>query len=120
MSDFERACSVGDVPEPGSAHQVFVGGEMLAIVKDSEGTIHAIEDTCTHAMISLSEGDVDGCTIECWLHGSRFDLRTGEPTGLPAITPVEVYPVKIEGDDVLVDTSRTIGEENAAKLAAKE
>jgi 3-phenylpropionate/trans-cinnamate dioxygenase ferredoxin subunit len=48
---------------------------------------------------------VDGCTLECWLHGSRFDLRTGEPTGLPATVPVGVYAVTIEGDDVLVDIS---------------
>jgi nitrite reductase/ring-hydroxylating ferredoxin subunit len=46
--------------------------------------------------------EVDGFTIECWLHNSRFDLRTGKPTGLPATQPVPVYPVKIEGDDVLV------------------
>ena len=51
---------------------------------------------------SLSEGEVDGCTLECWLHGSRFDMRTGEPSGLPAIVPVAVYPVKIDGDDVYV------------------
>ena len=46
--------------------------------------------------------EVDGYTIECWLHGSCFDLRTGQPTGLPATEPVPVYPVKIEGDDVYV------------------
>jgi 3-phenylpropionate/trans-cinnamate dioxygenase ferredoxin component len=45
---------------------------------------------------------VDGYTIECWLHGSCFDVRTGEPTNLPATEPVPVYPVKIQGDDVLV------------------
>ena len=42
-----------------------------------------------------SEGEIDDCTLECWLHGSRFDLRTGEPTGLPATEPVPVYPVEI-------------------------
>jgi 3-phenylpropionate/trans-cinnamate dioxygenase ferredoxin subunit len=119
VSDFERACSLSDLPAAG-AIQAYVGGEMLAIVRDEDGDVHAIADMCTHAMISLSEGEVDGCTIECWLHGSRFDLRTGEPTGLPAITPVDVYPVRIDGDDVLVDTSQTIGDENAATAAAKE
>ena len=53
----------------------------------------------------LSEGDVEDCEIECWLHGSRFDLRTGKPTGLPATEPVAVYPVTVEGDDVLVDVT---------------
>ena len=119
MAEFERACGLGDLPEAGAV-QAYVGGELLAIVRDEEGDFHAIADMCTHAMISLSEGEVDGCTIECWLHGSRFDLRTGEPTGLPAISPVDVYAVKVEGDDILVDTSRTIGDENAASAAAKE
>ncbi len=115
----ERACSLSDLPEEAGAIQVIIGGEMIAVVRDEAGDVHAISDMCTHATVSLSEGDVDDCTIECWLHGSRFDLRTGEPTGLPAITAVDVYPVTIEGDDVYVDTSRTVGSENAA-AAAKE
>ena len=49
----------------------------MTIARDSEGGLHAFDDTCTHANVSLSEGEVDGCAIECWLHGSRFDLRTG-------------------------------------------
>jgi 3-phenylpropionate/trans-cinnamate dioxygenase ferredoxin subunit len=104
----ERICSVGDLPEAGAA-QVIIGGEMVALVRDESGDFHAISDMCTHATVSLSEGEVEDCTIECWLHGSRFDLRTGEPTSLPAITPVDVYAVTIEGDDVYVDTSRLIG-----------
>ena len=53
--------------------------------------------------MSLSDGEVEGCAIECWLHGSTFDLRTGKPTTLPATEPVPVYPVRVDGDDVLVD-----------------
>ena len=53
--------------------------------------------------MALSEGDVDDCTIECWMHGSRFDLRTGKPTGPPATEPVSVFPVQVTGDDVLID-----------------
>jgi len=115
----ERVCALDDLPEAG-AIQVVIGGEMIAVVRDEQGDVHAISDMCTHATVPLSEGEVDDCTIECWLHGSRFDLRTGEPTGLPAITPVDVYPVTIEGDDVYVDTSRTVGTENAAAAASKE
>ena len=55
------------------------------------------------AEVPLSEGEVEGTTVECWLHGSRFDLRTGKPTGLPATEPVPVYDTKIEGDTVLVE-----------------
>jgi 3-phenylpropionate/trans-cinnamate dioxygenase ferredoxin subunit len=115
----ERICSLDQLPEVGAV-QVIIGGEMIAIARDESGNVHAISDMCTHATVSLSEGEVEGCTIECWLHGSRFDLRTGEPTSLPAITPVDVYPVTIDGDDVYVDTSRTVGAANASAAASKE
>jgi 3-phenylpropionate/trans-cinnamate dioxygenase ferredoxin subunit len=61
------------------------------------GEVFAITDDCSHADVALSEGEVDGCTLECWLHGSRFDLRTGEPTGLPATAPVAVHYVTVDG-----------------------
>ena len=58
----------------------------------------------SHAVLSFisRDGDVEKGTVECWLHGSRFDLRTGKPIGLPANRPVPTYPVKIDGDDILV------------------
>ena len=60
-----------------------------------DGDVHALDDTCTHADVSLSEGEVDGCTLECWLHGSQFDLRTGEPTGCPRdAVPIAVHTVR--------------------------
>ena len=59
----------------------------------------------TQPTASLSEVEVNGCTLECWLHGSGFDIRTGEPSGPPAIVPINVYPVKIDGDDVYVATT---------------
>jgi 3-phenylpropionate/trans-cinnamate dioxygenase ferredoxin subunit len=58
--------------------------------------------------VALSEGDVDDCQIECWLHGSRFDLRTGKPTGLPATEPVAVFPVEVRDDEIYVDTDVTL------------
>ncbi len=101
MSDFVHACSVSDLPAEGEAIGIEVAGEPVAIVR-ANGEVFAIRDVCSHAEVPLSEGDVDGCTLECWLHGSRFDVRTGKPTGLPATEPVPVYPVKIEGGDVLI------------------
>ena len=62
----------------------------------------------------LSEGDVEGCTLECYLHGSRFDLRTGRPLGLPAIDPVPVYRCRVAGDDVLVDLDARPDDDDAA------
>ncbi len=70
--------------------------------------VFAVEDVCSHAAVALSEGEVDDCTVECWLHGSRFDLRTGKPTGLPATEPVATFPAEIRGDDIYVDITTTL------------
>jgi 3-phenylpropionate/trans-cinnamate dioxygenase ferredoxin subunit len=102
---FVRVCSVDDLPTVGAV-QADIGGQLVAVVRDSAGDIHAIDDTCSHANVSLSEGDVEGAEVECWLHGSRFDLRSGKPTGLPATTPIAVYPVKIDGGDVFVSVTK--------------
>jgi 3-phenylpropionate/trans-cinnamate dioxygenase ferredoxin subunit len=102
---YVRVCSVDDLP-PVGAVQTEIAGQNIAIVRDSAGDVHAIDDTCSHANVSLSEGDVEDGEIECWLHGSRFDLRSGEPTGLPATSPISVYPVKINGDDVFVSVTK--------------
>jgi 3-phenylpropionate/trans-cinnamate dioxygenase ferredoxin component len=96
---------VSDLPDVGAV-QVRIDGHPVSVVRAEDGSLHAIDDICTHANVSLSEGEVEDCTIECWLHGSRFDLRTGEPTGLPAIIPIAVYPVKIDGDDVFVSVAK--------------
>jgi 3-phenylpropionate/trans-cinnamate dioxygenase ferredoxin component len=102
---FVRVCAVDDLPKVG-ALQADILGKLVAIVRDSGGAIHAIDDTCSHANVSLSEGDVEGGAIECWLHGSRFDLRSGKPIGLPATTPIAVYPVNIDGGDVFVSVTK--------------
>lgn len=106
MSDFVRACAADDVA-PETAISVEVGGEEVAIVH-SGGQFFAIRDECSHATIPLSEGDVGDCEVECWMHGSRFDLTTGKPTGLPATQAVPVYPVRLDGADVLVDVAHPI------------
>ncbi len=93
---------------PGTARRVVVGGLALALARDSEGTVHALADRCSHDDVSLSEGEISRGRIECWGHGSEFDLVTGRPAQLPAIDPVAVYPVQIDGDAILVDTSRTL------------
>jgi 3-phenylpropionate/trans-cinnamate dioxygenase ferredoxin component len=105
---FARACATSDVAS-GSAIAVDVAGTGLAVVRDGEDW-YAVADECSHAAIPLSEGDVEGCEIECWLHGSRFDLRTGKPSGLPATEPVAIYPVKVDGDDVLVDVTTPLND----------
>lgn len=103
----ELVCNVNDIPVKGAV-RVLIGDYPVAVVKDSDGQIHAIGDTCSHAEISLSEGDVEDCTIECWGHGSQFDLRTGQPLSLPAYEPVPVFALEIVGSDVYVDVSTVI------------
>ena len=100
---FVRACALAEL-KADSALAVEVDGEDVAVVRSGE-EYFAIADLCSHASIPLSEGDVEDGEIECYLHGSRFDLRTGKPTGLPATQPVAVYAVRVEGDDLLVDVT---------------
>jgi 3-phenylpropionate/trans-cinnamate dioxygenase ferredoxin subunit len=96
-----RACSLSDLPAEGALH-VDIDGTPVCVAR-SGGRLYAVYDVCSHAEVPLSEGDVEDGTVECWLHGSRFDLATGQPTGLPATRPIPTYPVSTEGDDVLVD-----------------
>ena len=96
-----RVARLSELPEEGAV-RVQVGSTPVCLAR-SGGEVFAVNDVCSHADVSLSEGDVEDGTVECWLHGSRFDLRTGQPTGLPATKPVATYPVTVEGDDVLVD-----------------
>ena len=107
----QLACMASDVA-PGTAMLVELEGPdgpvPVAVVRDSDGELHAISDICSHGQVSLSDGEVDGCTIECWLHGSTFDLRSGEPLALPATRPVPVYPVTVDGERVLVDVDVTV------------
>ena len=97
---YVRACAVADLPDNGVIG-VEVEGVPVAIARTG-GEVYAVHDVCSHAEVPLSEGDIYDHTVECWLHGSCFDLCTGKPTGPPASVPVATYPVKIQGDDVYV------------------
>lgn len=87
----------------------------VAIVRHGDDWF-AIKDECSHANVPLSEGDVEvgpqGCTIECYLHGSQFSLATGAALNLPATQPVPVYPVRIVGDDVQIDIDNPINSQD--------
>ena len=106
---FAKAANLSDLPDS-AAVAVEVDGVEVALVRTGD-EVFAIRDECSHASVSLSEGDItfdDAGTpeIECWLHGSTFNLRTGQPVILPATEPVPTYPVSIDGDAVLVDVQK--------------
>lgn len=101
-----RICSLAEV-DPDSAIRVDVDGHRLAVVRCGDD-IYVIGDRCTHADISLSEGEVDceARTIECWKHGSTFGLDDGVPTVLPATRPTPTYEVTVTDGDVYVELDR--------------
>jgi 3-phenylpropionate/trans-cinnamate dioxygenase ferredoxin component len=103
MTEFVRVCALSDLPTEG-AIGVDIGDVPVAVVR-AGGEVFALYDVCSHEEVPLSEGDIYDCTVECYLHGSCFDLRSGKPTGPPATKPVPTYRVKIEGDDVYVALS---------------
>lgn len=89
---------------PGTAKKVVIDGLPIAVVRQSDGSVHALGDRCSHGDISLSEGFVEDDSIECWAHGSKFDLRSGVPRNFPAFEPVPVYTVTLDGDTIFVET----------------
>jgi 3-phenylpropionate/trans-cinnamate dioxygenase ferredoxin subunit len=102
MSDgWVDVARASDIP-PGCAARVEIGDTPVAIF-NVNGTFYALDDTCSHAQASLSEGDldIDRCVIECPLHGSSFDLRSGDPLSLPAVEPVRVHRIETTGNGML-------------------
>src|SRR5215471_1928576 len=95
----KAVCPVGDIP-PGEA--VRVDTDPPIAVFNVDGTLYAIDDTCTHQDASLADGWLDGCTVECPLHASCFDLRTGLPSGPPAKVPVRTHQVVVSDGMVYV------------------
>jgi 3-phenylpropionate/trans-cinnamate dioxygenase ferredoxin subunit len=96
-----RACHLSALID-GAPHAVDLGGVAVCLVRLG-AELFAVHDECTHEAVALSEGDVEGCTIECWRHGSRFDLRTGMVMGPPAVEPVQVYATRVEAGEVFVN-----------------
>jgi 3-phenylpropionate/trans-cinnamate dioxygenase ferredoxin component len=101
-----RICGTAEVAMD-AARRFDAEGHRLCVVhvaRPNGGEWYAVDDECSHADFSLSEGDVwpDECEIECPKHGSTFSLVSGEPQTLPATKPVAVYPVRVDGDDVVV------------------
>jgi 3-phenylpropionate/trans-cinnamate dioxygenase ferredoxin subunit len=103
-----RVCALADLKED-TALGTEIEGVPVCVVRAGE-RVYAVRDECSHADVQLSQGEVEDGKIECWLHGSQFDLASGAPLSLPAIDPVPTYPVTIDGDDVFVDVAHSTPE----------
>jgi 3-phenylpropionate/trans-cinnamate dioxygenase ferredoxin component len=96
-----RLCPLAEL-SPGTAQRIELDQVDVAVVRVGD-EIFVLEDVCSHAEFPLTDGEVDGATIECALHGSRFDLRSGKPLGPPATQPVATYPVTVDDGYVYAD-----------------
>ena len=91
--------------EEGKATKVMVDGAPVCVARIGD-EVFAIGDTCSQSDASLSEGDISGFKIECWLHGAEFDLRTGAALTPPATTAVPTFSVQRDGDTVTISSGK--------------
>ena len=101
-----KIATTSEIPE-GEARRFSYDSTEVAVANLGGGEFRALDASCCHALSYLDEGEVDPDmeTIECAKHGSTFDLNTGKPRSLPATTGVDVFPVKIDGGDVLIEVA---------------
>lgn len=100
MSDYLKAARVADIP-PGKMKQVAIGARRV-LLANVGGRFYAVDDTCTHEDASLSHGALHGEWVRCPLHGSRFNVRTGEVMEEPATDNLGTYPVRVESGEVWI------------------
>lgn len=98
---FKKVANKLDV-EPGGVLRVEVNNREISLF-NIEGDLYAIDEICSHADGPLSEGYMEGYEIECPFHGARFNIKTGEVTAPPAVVPVDVFEVRLVGDDIEID-----------------
>jgi 3-phenylpropionate/trans-cinnamate dioxygenase ferredoxin component len=99
---FVTVCKTAELPE--GEHLVVELGRKWIVIFNVGGEYYALEDMCSHEEVPLSEGELDGYSIECHQHGACFDVRTGAVLAPPAFAPVKRFAVRVEGDDVQIET----------------
>ena len=104
--DWVRVCATTDLL-PGESKVVWAGNTPIMVL-NYDGDFHALEDRCSHEDFALSEGnyDADEATIECALHGAKFDVRDGRALCAPAYAPLLKFPVKLEDGAVWTRDNR--------------
>ena len=105
MAEFVKVATTADIP-PGKVNVYEVDGRQIAVC-NVDGTFYAIDDVCTHDGGSLDQGQLEGDQIECPRHGALFDVKSGRALTLPAVMPVQSYPVQVEGDEIRVAVEQT-------------
>jgi 3-phenylpropionate/trans-cinnamate dioxygenase ferredoxin subunit len=97
-----RVAVAGDVPIA-TVKGVFADSTEICLAHAEDGNFYALDDVCTHENFLLSGGELDGFDVECPQHGSKFNVKTGKVTGLPAVLPARTFPVSVEEGEVFVD-----------------
>lgn len=100
MTDFQKVAQVGEIPL-GTMKSVRINEQRLVIAHTDDG-FFAVADECSHDAAPISDGEIDDNEVVCERHGARFDLKTGAVTAPPAIVPIDTFPLKVDGDDILV------------------
>ena len=90
-----------DEPKP-----VRVGDRLIALYR-LDGIVYATDDVCSHEFAMLSEGFIEGDEIECPLHQARFHIPTGQVRAAPATDDIATFPVRVDGEDILVGVPRS-------------
>jgi 3-phenylpropionate/trans-cinnamate dioxygenase ferredoxin subunit len=102
MGEFQRVAALDELPPGGRKSLVFDDRAVLLIRIGDD--VYAVEDVCSHDGQPLTEGPLEGTAIECPRHGARFDIRTGKPLCMPAVEPIAVFEVKVEGGAIFLRT----------------
>ena len=97
-----RVASVDEVPLE-TVKSVIADRQEICLAHAPDGNFYALDDVCTHENFLLSGGELIDFDVECPQHGSKFNIKTGRVTGLPAVMPAKTFPVTVEGDEVFVD-----------------
>lgn len=102
MSDWKVLAAVSDFEKTDRKYIEVDDDTQVGLFKLADGSFAAVSPWCTHAKVSLINGDVEGCEVICPLHGARFDLKTGQHLSLPAVRALESFPLRIEDGQILV------------------
>ncbi|PUB76868.1 MAG: non-heme iron oxygenase ferredoxin subunit [gamma proteobacterium symbiont of Ctena orbiculata] len=98
MAEWIEVAQLGELP-PGTMKRVDLAGRRF-LLANADGQLYAVDDLCSHEEVSLYLGCLEGDTVKCSLHGSRFSLKSGLPLDEPATEPINTYPVKVTAERI--------------------